>query len=112
MSQPAPSDEISVRYEQSIIQLTTQFILSASAEELVLDCSSGPLLDEEKQRQVLPIHARHALPWSAARRLCDSLQQALRQHELYASQGSDAGSTAIPARHAGLPRLESTHGER
>jgi hypothetical protein len=112
MSEVKTSSQISIRYEQSTIQLTTQFVMSASDEQLVLDCSSGPLLDEDKQQQVLPIHARHALPWSAARRLCESLQDIIRRHDQHVSQRMHAAKSVESTRHAGLARIEDAHVQR
>ena len=101
---------VSLRYERSSIIHTTQFILSASDEELVLDCSSGPIPAEASGEHILPIHARHALPWSAAYRLRDSLQQIIAQHEQRRENAvPQTTSMNNPQRYAGLPRIESAH---
>lgn len=100
-SQPA----VTIRYDQSTVTHTTQFVLSANSEEVVIDCSSGPIPGGSTDEQVLPIHSRHALPWSAVRRLSDSLRQMLDKHD----RKINAPTPKFVERQAGLPRIEGAH---
>jgi hypothetical protein len=103
-SSKSNSPAVTVRYEQATVTHTTQFVLSANAEEVVLDCSSGPIPGEGNE-QILPIHSRHALPWSAVRRLSDSLRQMIDKYEQ-----QTATQTQIPQHsEAGLPPIEMTN---
>ncbi len=109
------TDPITVRYLQTFATHSTHFVVSASDEQLVLDCSSG--LISENEGEVLPIHTRLALPWSAVERLADLLQQARARHAAHQSAvQSDYRPTArsnsddAPApRRASLPKLENSH---
>jgi len=108
-------DRFAVQYEQTAVTLARQFILSASEEEVLLDCSSG-LITGENGEQLLPIHSRLAMPWSAARRLIDLLNQVVGQEDLRGHNSSnDKNALANDAseespRTAKLPRMESING--
>ncbi len=105
MSQSTDSTNIAIRYDQSTVTHTTQFILSANSEAVVIDCSSGPIPGHTSDEQVLPIHSRHALPWSAVRRLSGSLRQMLDKHD----RQVNAPAPKFIERQAGLPRIEGAH---
>ncbi len=105
---------VSVSYETTQILHITQFLLSASGEEVIVDCSSGPIPDRDQPNGLkVPVHARIALPWSAAQRLAQSLQQAIanqnrQQHAQPTAQPQPQSPVAAPAQtnpHATLPRM-------
>ena len=105
MNNDVPKNEIAIRYDDATVSLTTQFLLSGDPEQLLLDCSSGPIPGAVQGEQLMPIHSRHAMPWSAVRRLSDSLRQMLEQHD------RDAAKVGTPhiGRSAALPRIEGSH---
>jgi len=92
---------IAIRYDQATVTHTTQFILSANSEEVILDCSSGPIPGDAEE-QLMPIHSRHALPWSAVRRLSNSLRQMLDKHD---RQSQQVPQPKFSQRQPGLPRI-------
>jgi len=108
-------DSFCIKYEQPAVTLAKQFILSASDEELMLDCSSG-IITGENGEQLLPIHSRLVMPWSAARRLCELLHQVVGQQEARGSlTPSDKAARALnadkkPRRAAKLPKMETING--
>lgn len=96
---------IAIRYDQATVTHTTQFVLSANSEEVILDCSSGPIPGEAEE-QLMPIHSRHALPWSAVRRLSDSLRRLLDTHD---RQTGQIPQPKLAQRQPGLPRIEDAN---
>lgn len=82
-----PQKDFTVRYDKSEIAYMTQFLVSPSDEEVLLDLSSG-LLDDGSQPATLPIQSRIALPWSATERLANILGQIVAQHK---SRKADQG---------------------
>ena len=96
---------IAIRYDKASVTHTTQFLLSANSEEVIMDCSSGPIAIDGGE-QLLPIHSRHAIPWSAVRRLSDSLRRML---EAYERQNTQVAPPHFPRRQPGLPRIEEFH---
>ncbi len=69
------SQPFTMRYDAMTVTHTTQFVLCASDEQLVLECSSGLITGDDVP--TLPIHSRLALPWTAATRLHELLDKAL-----------------------------------
>jgi len=103
-SSPRPKGKapFTVRYEQTTALHTSQFVLNAGPEEVMIDCSSGLIREGQGDEGVLPIHTRLALPWSTARQLADLMLQVIMQQEM----GSERGGP----RTAQLPRMESSRG--
>jgi hypothetical protein len=101
----------SLRYDQTIIVRTAQFVISAGEEEVLIECSSG-LIPDESGADILPIHTRLALPWSAARRLANLLSQVVKveDHRHEHETTSDDAMSPEPLRgRAKLPKLEPTN---
>lgn len=78
MSQQNKPTQLDVQYGRPPVLYSSQFLINANAEELVLDCSSG--VDVADDKTVVPVHTRLALSWGAAERLHSLLTQALSQH--------------------------------
>lgn len=72
--------DFTIRYDKSEIAYVTQFLVSPSSEEVLLDLSSG-LLNDGSQPKTLPIQTRIALPWSAVERLAKILTQVVETKE-------------------------------
>lgn len=80
-----PTNDISVRYDKSSVLYTTQFVLSPSDEEILLDFSSG-LIADSTNANTLPIHTRLAMSWSAAERLARVLSDIVAQKKQRTAQ--------------------------
>ena len=53
--------QIQLRYEQTQVLYATQFVISATGEEVIINFSSGALPDANSGENYLPIHTRIAL---------------------------------------------------
>ena len=73
MNHPSPA-KVVVKYENATALYAGQTIVNRSADEVIIDFSSGPVAVDEQQ--VLPIHTRIAMSGAAAERLMRLLQQA------------------------------------
>jgi hypothetical protein len=104
-----PAYQVQVQYEQRTAVYASQFVINAGEDELVLDCSSGVVLEAADATPQLPIHTRLAMSWGAARKLSKLLEQALRQHAESASGNSLGSATGGPAPYAKLPTMPLTH---
>jgi hypothetical protein len=105
------NENISVRYDQAAITHTSQFIISPSHEELILDLSSG-LIQAAEGDQLLPIHTRLALPWSTVERLARLLNQVVdqRKQAIAKSTQKPASAPAAPTMpQATLPQLTNVN---
>jgi hypothetical protein len=109
------SSRIEVQYEQRSALYASQFVLNGAEEELVLDCSSGLVVNVPDGRPVMPIHTRLAMSWGAAAKLAVLLNRAVAQH---AADQKSAASTTPAADDAGatgtyakLPAIEATHAQ-
>lgn len=98
-----------VRYDQTTVAHTKQFVVCAGDEELLLECSSG-LIGGGGDTHELPIHTRLALPWTAAERLHELLGQVLQRHKAHHACGTRLSrvadrNTSERSRAAGLPKF-------
>ncbi|NJO15743.1 MAG: hypothetical protein HC877_08340 [Thioploca sp.] len=66
-----------LRYEQTSALYASQFVISATGEEVIINFSSGTLTEPNNGETYLPIHTRIALSVSGARKLVNLLNQAL-----------------------------------
>jgi hypothetical protein len=99
---------VAVRYDQASITHTSQFLLSPSAEELIVDLSSG-LIRESAENETLPIHTRLSMSWSTAERLADLLNQVVQRHKSSAGSAKPSRPTQIDRPIAtGTPRSVPT----
>lgn len=101
-----PQTDFSIRYDQAEIKYITQFLVSPSNEEVLLELSSG-LLNDGSEQKTLPIQTRVALPWSAVERLNAVLNKvvaAKKQQTATASKTRPAPHTpSVP--QATLPQM-------
>jgi len=108
---PADVPPVRVRYEQSMAAHASQFVISATSEELFLDASSGIVVDETGDGATLPIHTRLAMSWQAAARLRELLEQAIANQQTRAAAGGPgAGPPIAPVSTVGTARLPSLGG--
>ncbi len=70
---------VKVRYETTGVVYVSQFLLNATPEEILVNCSSGYISDPVSNEHILPIQLRMVMTSGAAQRLYDSLGQALKQ---------------------------------
>ncbi|ALG66890.1 DUF3467 domain-containing protein [Beggiatoa leptomitoformis] len=90
--------QVRVRYEQTTAIYASQFVLSVTGEEVIVNFSSGSLPDPATGEAHLPVHTRIALSPDGAKRLVNLLNQAL------ASSGTTETVSSGAAR---LPTLNS-----
>jgi hypothetical protein len=99
---------VSVHYDKTEVLYATQFVASPSAEELLLDFSSGTIREPGSGDESLRIHTRLAMPWSTVERLSRILNQVVeRKQQLVAKQTAVARQAAanpsVP--QASLPQM-------
>jgi hypothetical protein len=91
----------------------SQFLVTVTEDEMLVDCAPGLVGDPAQGDMVLPVHTRLALSKQGARRLIAVLTQALEQYDRHCPaapsgdlRGSTVSATASPAMpQAQLPRL-------
>ena len=76
----AVANDLVVRYENTSITNATQFLISPAREQVVMDFSSG-IVVEKNHEQVLPIHVRLGLTWAATRRLAELLNEVVERYD-------------------------------
>ncbi|TVP94073.1 MAG: hypothetical protein EA381_20490 [Planctomycetaceae bacterium] len=70
---------VRVEYDTREVQFASQFIVSGSAEGILLELSGGTISDDRTGELVLPIQSRIGLTAGGARRLAEMLLRALEQ---------------------------------
>jgi hypothetical protein len=98
--QQAGQVSVRVRYETTEAAFASQFIVNASAEEIIVGLSPGFVTDPNSKENLLPIHGRIAMTPGGARRLINALSSALKGLD-------DAKRKAEAPREAELPKLDS-----
>jgi hypothetical protein len=99
---PLSAESIRIDYQGAVTAYASQFVLSASDEELVLDCAAGLLPDAPGSAPLLPVHTRLVLSHASAQRLWEMLGAAMARQ---ATRSASAHETArLEAR---LPTLRS-----
>jgi hypothetical protein len=76
--------DIRVDYEQTLTAYASQFVLRASDEEIVIDCSPGILMNPDGSGR-LPISTRLVLSYAAAHTLSEMLSEATARHSTQAA---------------------------
>ena len=79
--------EIRIEYETKQVSFVSQFVVSGSDEQLILDLSAGLIKDPRSDELVLPIQTRLAMTPAGARRLIAMLERSLAQ------SAADSGTT-------------------
>ena len=92
--QQSRQQQIKVRYNETSATFTSQFIVNINGDELILNCSPGPLTDPATGETVLPVDCRIGMTMSAARRLHDVLTRVLTQQRAEGATGSTEGRPA------------------
>lgn len=91
--------DINIRYDQAAVTYAPQFLVSPGPEELLLELSSGLIMDPD-DRQTLPIHTRLAMPWSAVERLAAVLNDVVARKR----QNAQPAQAASPVTAAQMPQ--------
>ena len=68
---------VRVRYETTDVVYASQFVVNANQEDITVNCSAGYITDPNTNENLLPIHSRIMLTPVGAKRLIDTLTQAL-----------------------------------
>lgn len=105
MSTQDTPNQFDIRYGQQPALYTSQFMVNAGVEEIILDCMSS-VEHKADGGTIVPVHTKLALSWGAAERLAQLLNDALAQRP--------AGGTHVPAPHirsdaAKLPSFGETN---
>lgn len=87
--------QIKVRYNETSALYSSQFILNSSDEDIVINFSSGPLVDPASGDTMLPIHTRIALTKDGARRLLGVLSRVLADSD-NKKKVADAAQVQMP----------------
>ncbi len=69
--------QLQIRYEQTTALYASQFVISATGEEVIINFSSGNMPDPTTGNTYLPVHTRIALSSTGARKLANLINQAL-----------------------------------
>ena len=69
--------QLQLRYEQTTALYASQFVISATGDEVIVNFSSGNIMDSENGESYLPVHTRIALTSTGARKLATLINQAL-----------------------------------
>ena len=105
MSTQNRNNQLDVLYGQQPALYTSQFMVNAGVEELVLDCMSGvdPM---EDGTTVVPVHTKLALSWGAVERLSKLLNEAIEQRP---DHGNHVPAPHIRTDAAKLPSFGETN---
>jgi hypothetical protein len=91
--------QVRVRYNETSALFASQFIVNTSAEDVIINFSSGPLTDPGGGDTMLPVHTRIAMTREGARRLHAVLTNILAP--------AREGEEKIPAQaQAGIPDIK------
>ena len=69
---------VKIRYEETKAVYASQFVVNTTAEEVIINFSSGYLMDPASGDTLLPVHSRIALSIPAAARLSNVIAHVLR----------------------------------
>ena len=97
--------DFTIRYDQSAINYITQFLVSPSGEDVLIDFSSG-LLNDDSEPKTLPIQNRIALSWSTMERLAKVLGEivdARNRKQARATSQSTPHTPIVP--QASIPQV-------
>ncbi len=87
--QQTRQQQIKVRYNETSATFVSQFIVNINGDELLLNCSPGPIADPATGETILPVDCRLGMTMSAARRLHDVLTRVLTQQRAGGEPGPD-----------------------
>lgn len=94
--------KLRVRYETTEVKYGSQFVVNANNEDITVNCSAGYINDPHTNENLLPVHTRLVLTPSGAKRLIETLQQALDN----VGDGSQAKNNVdASALEASLPKI-------
>ena len=106
-TQKEDSQTVRVRYEETQVLYAGQFLVNASAEEVVINFSSGFISDPQTGENMMPIHSRVALSPAGALRLMNTLSQAVQNMQAQeAAQDKSVSKSKVSGQEAGLPKIK------
>jgi hypothetical protein len=76
-SQTKIPQQLQLRYEQTTALYASQFVISSTGDEVIINFSSGNIVEPGSGESYLPVHTRIALTSSGARKLATLINQAL-----------------------------------
>lgn len=101
------SKMVRVRYEETQILYAGQFIVNSTAEEVVINFSSGFISDPQTSENMMPIHSRIALSPGGALRLINTLSQAVQNmNEQKIVKNKKISKSKVGKQEAGLPKMK------
>lgn len=75
----AQQKPVKIQYNETMALFAAQFIVNASEHDIIINFSSGPMVDSANGETVLPIHSRIAMGREGAKRLTAILSKVLSQ---------------------------------
>ncbi len=94
------SGKLRVRYETTEVKYGSQFVVNANNEDITVNCSAGYINDPNTNENLLPIHTRIVLTPSGAKRLIETLQQAVDNvggnHQSIDAQPTSTAEASLP----------------
>jgi hypothetical protein len=100
---PAPSPR--VVHDRMPAYYASQFLVTVTEDEMLVDCAPGLVGDPVQGDLVLPVHTRLALSRQGARRLIGVLTQALEQYDRRCPAVVADASRDLPAATAASPSM-------
>lgn len=98
---------VSIRYDKSEVVYATQFLVSPSHEDLLIDFASG-VIAEAGDSETLPIHTRLAMPWSTVERLTDVLNEVVEKKKQMSKNTAAKENVTMPSiPQASLPSMSN-----
>lgn len=94
-----------IEYADPSARYVGHFIISTTADEVMLDCASGLIRDSQTGKPVIPVHTRLALSYGSAQRLIQLLKQAVNSPPSRDEHSPSAQAVKKNAQEARLPKV-------
>ncbi len=94
-----------IDYADPSAKYASHFIISTTADEVMLDCASGLIRDSVSGKPVIPVHTRLALSYGSAQRLIQLLKQAVNSPPSRDEHSPSAQAARKNAQEARLPKV-------
>ena len=90
-----------VRFDTTDVEYVSQYLVNVSAEDIIVNCSPGYLVDPASGNTIMPIKRRLAMTRPAAQRLAETLLKALQSD----AEGVSAPNGDAAVTTSGLPKF-------